>query len=188
VAKGGEIDAMFNAAGPRAGDYRNGQPAVDLPLEAFMVPLDTMVKSMFVTAQAAARHMVKQGSGVIIGVTGSPARGHVAGTTAIGAAFGAIETFLENLAFEVGPAGVRAVCVRITANVDSRTIQDTLQALESRFGTSREELIARLAAGNFLHASMSAEDTARVVAFVASDYARFMTGTVVNTSAGAALD
>jgi enoyl-[acyl-carrier-protein] reductase (NADH) len=49
-------------------------------------------------------------------------------------------------------------------------------------------LIARLAAGNFLHASMSAEDTARVVAFVASDYARFMTGTVVNTSAGAALD
>jgi NADP-dependent 3-hydroxy acid dehydrogenase YdfG len=56
-----------------------------------MVPLATMVRSRFTTARAAARHMIKQHSGVIILVTGSPARAHVPGATAIGAAFGAIE-------------------------------------------------------------------------------------------------
>jgi NAD(P)-dependent dehydrogenase (short-subunit alcohol dehydrogenase family) len=188
VARGGPIDIAFNAVGPRVGAYRNGLPAAELPVEAFMTPLETLVKAMFVIAQAAARQMIGQGCGVIIGVTGSPARGHVAGATAIGAAFGAIETFLENLAFEVGPAGVRAVCVRTTANIDSRTIQDTMETLEARFGGSREESIARLSAGNFLRRAASVEDTARAVAFAASDDARMLTGTVLNASAGAALD
>ena len=64
-------------------------------------------------------------------LTGSPARGHVQGATAIGAAFGAIESFMENLAVEVGPAGVRAVCLRTTANTDSRTIQQTIDTIHS---------------------------------------------------------
>jgi hypothetical protein len=56
-----------------------------------MVPLTTIVKSQFITARAAARQTVKQRSGVIIFVTGSPVRGHMEGATAIGAAFGAID-------------------------------------------------------------------------------------------------
>jgi 3-oxoacyl-[acyl-carrier protein] reductase len=71
--------------------------------------------------------MVKQRSGVIIFVTGSRARGHVPGATAIGAAFGAIENLTENLAVEVSPFGVRVVCVRTLANIDSRTIQDRFE-------------------------------------------------------------
>jgi len=60
---------------------------VDLPVEEFLVPLETMVRSRFITARAAARQMIKQHSGVIIVVTGSPARAHVPGADAIGAAF-----------------------------------------------------------------------------------------------------
>jgi NAD(P)-dependent dehydrogenase (short-subunit alcohol dehydrogenase family) len=188
IAGEGAIDVVFNAIGPRIGTYRNGAPAIELPADAFMVPLNTLVKSQFITSQAAARHMVKQGSGVIIFLTGSPARGHVRGATAIGAAFGAIETFMENLAFELGPSGVRSVCVRITANVDSRTIEETMQVLESRMGGAREDSIARLAAADFLNTPMRVDDTARVIAFVASDNARLFTATVVNSSAGSALD
>jgi NAD(P)-dependent dehydrogenase (short-subunit alcohol dehydrogenase family) len=188
VARAGAIDVVFNATGPRIGAYHNGQPATELPADAFMVPLDTLVKSQFITSQAAARHMVKHGAGVIVFLTGSPSRGHVRGATAIGAAFGAIETFMENLAFELGPSGVRAVCVRITANVDSRTIEETMQVLESRMGVTRKDSVARLAAGNFLNASMKVDDTARALAFVSSDNARLLTATVVNSSAGAALD
>src|SRR5215471_7811531 len=101
----GKIDVILDAAGPLAQQYGNGKLAVDLPIDQFMVPLDTMVRSRFVTARAAARHMVKQHSGVIIFVTGSPARPHVPGATAIGAAFGAIENLTANLAFEVSPFG-----------------------------------------------------------------------------------
>jgi NAD(P)-dependent dehydrogenase (short-subunit alcohol dehydrogenase family) len=184
----GSIDIVFNAIGPLATEYGNGKNAVDLPVEEFMVPLTTIVKSQFITARSAARHMVKQHSGVIIFLTGSPARGHVEGATAIGAAFGAIESFMENLAVEVGPAGVRSVCLRTTANTDSRTIQQTMDARASKMNATKDQMIARTASLNFLKVPASIFDTAKAVAFLASDRARLMTGTVVNSSAGAALD
>ena len=70
----GDIDIEFNAVGPLAKDYGNRKYAVDLAIDEFMVPLTTVVKSQFITARAAVRHMVKQRSGVIIFLTGSPAR------------------------------------------------------------------------------------------------------------------
>jgi NAD(P)-dependent dehydrogenase (short-subunit alcohol dehydrogenase family) len=153
-----------------------------------MVPLTTIVKSNFITARAAVRHMLKQHSGVIIFVTGSPARGHVEGATAIGTAFGALETFMENLAFEVSPAGVRVVCVRTTANTDSRAIQQTMELLAGRMNATKDQMIARIASLNFLKVPASISDTAKLAVFLASDRARMMTGTVVNSTAGAALD
>jgi 3-oxoacyl-[acyl-carrier protein] reductase len=182
------IDIVFNAVGPRANEYGNGKNAVDVTIEEFMVPVTTILKSQFITSRAAARHMVKQHSGVIIFLTGSPARGHTEGATAIGAAFGAIESFMENLAVEVSPAGVRAVCLRTTANTDSRTIQQTMDALASKASVTKEQMIARFASFNFLKVPASIFDTAKAAAFLASDRARMMTGTVVNSTAGAAAD
>jgi len=125
MERAGGVDIVFNVIGPKATEYGTAKHALDLTIAEYMVALSTVVKSCIITARAAARHMVKQHSGVIIGLTGSPARGHVQGATSIGTAFGAIETFLENLAFELGPQGVRVVCLRITANVDSHAIRTT---------------------------------------------------------------
>lgn len=44
---------VFDFAGPRAKEYGNGKLAVDLPVEEFILPLATMVKSRFITARAA---------------------------------------------------------------------------------------------------------------------------------------
>jgi NAD(P)-dependent dehydrogenase (short-subunit alcohol dehydrogenase family) len=144
------------------------------------------VKSQFITARAAARHMIKQRSGVIIFLTGSPARGHVEGVTAIGAAFGAIETFMEDLAVEISPLGVRAVGT--TANADSRTIAQTMEALARKMNVPKDQMVARIAGMNLLKVPASISDTAKMAAFLASDRARMMTATVVNSTAGAALD
>jgi 3-oxoacyl-[acyl-carrier protein] reductase len=188
VKQSGGIDIMFNAIGPLAMEYGNTKSAVDLTIEEFMLPLTTVVKSQFLTARAAARHMVAQGSGVIIFLTGSPARGHVPGATAIGAAFGAIESLTENLAVEVGPAGVRAVCLRTTANTDSRSIQDTMEVLAGAMHITKDQAIARMAEMNFLKVSATVADTANAAVLVASSRARMLTGTVVNATAGAAMD
>jgi len=188
VKQTGSIDIAFNAVGPLAEEYGNGKHAVDLAIEEFMVPLTTVVKSQFITARAAARHMVTQRSGVIIFLTGSPARGHVEGASAIGAAFGAIETLSENLAFEVSPAGVRVVCLRTTANTDSRTIQQTMDAFVGRTNITKDQAVARIASLNFLKVPAKVSDTAKAAVFLASDRARMFTGTVVNSTAGAALD
>ncbi len=188
VKHAGRIDILFNAVGPLAAEYGNGKHAVDLPVDEFMVPLTTIVKTHFITSRAAARHMLKQHSGVIIFLTGSPARGHVQGATAIGTAFGGIESLTENLAVELSPAGVRVVCLRTTANMDSRTIQQTMEMLGSKTNMTREQMMATMANLNFLKVPASTSDTAKAAVFLASDRARLMTGTVVNSTAGAALD
>jgi len=184
----GTIDIVHDAAGPLAKEYGNTKMAVDLSIDEFMLPLVTMVKSRFITARAAARQMTKQHSGVIILVTGSPARPHVPGATAIGAAFSAIENLAQNLAFEVGPFGVRVVCVRTLANIDSRSIQDTIGLLVGQFNITKDQAMAQIAQSTFLKVAATVQDTANAAVLMASDQARMMTGTVVNATAGAALD
>jgi NAD(P)-dependent dehydrogenase (short-subunit alcohol dehydrogenase family) len=188
VNQTGKIDIALDVAGPLAKEYGNGNLAVDLPIDQFMVPLQTMVKSRFITARAATRHMVKQRSGVIIFVTGSPARPHVPGATAIGAAFGAIENLTANLAFEVSPFGVRVVCVRTLANTDSRSIQDTMAFLAGQFYITKDQAIAQIAQSTFLKVPATVQDTANAAVLIASDRGRMLTGTVINATAGAALD
>ena len=161
---------------------------MELSIDEFMLPLVTMAKSRFITARAAARHMIKQRSGVIILVTGSPARAHSPGVTAIGAAFGAMETLTENLAFEVGPFGVRVVCLRTLANTDSRSIQDTMGFLAGQLNITKEQAIAHIAQSSFLKTPATVQDTANAAVLIASDRGRMLTGTVVNATAGAALD
>jgi NAD(P)-dependent dehydrogenase (short-subunit alcohol dehydrogenase family) len=188
VKRTGKIDVVLNAVGPLISEYNNGTQALDLSIAQFMVPLTTIVKSQFITARATARHMVQRRSGVIIFLTGSPARGHANGTTAIGAAFGAVETLMENLAMEVSPTGVRTVCLRTTANVDSTTIRQTTEAIASRLNVPKDQMTARLVAGNLLKQPATVADTARAAVLIASDNARMMTGTVLNVTAGAAPD
>jgi 3-oxoacyl-[acyl-carrier protein] reductase len=184
----GGIDIVFNAAGPLPQTYGNGKLAVDSTLNEFSVALDQVVKWQYITARAAARQMTKRRSGVILFQTGSPARGHVTGATAIGTAFGAIESLAENLAFEISPTGVRVVCLRTTANTDTVVIQRTAELVAGIQGTTKDQVLGFLANLNFLKTNMSVDDTAHALAFLASDRARMFTGTVVNSSAGAALD
>jgi 3-oxoacyl-[acyl-carrier protein] reductase len=183
----GHIDAVFNGVGPRFRDLATDKHAIDLTLEEFMGPVTTILRSQFNTARSVGRHMVKQGSGAIIFVTGSSARGHVEGGTALGAAFGAIETVMENMAFEMSKDGVRVVCLRTTANIDSNQIQQLIEAASSG-GAPKEQIVAGIGNLNFKKAPATISDTAKLAALLASDRVRMMTGTVVNSTAGAALD
>jgi 3-oxoacyl-[acyl-carrier protein] reductase len=118
----------------------------------------------------------RAGVGVTIFLTGSPARGHVPGATAIGAASVAIESLTENLAVEVGPAGVRAVCLCTTANTDSRSIQDTMEVLAGVMHITKDQAISRMADMNFLKVSATVSDSANAAVLVASARARMLTG------------
>ena len=188
VKQAGKIDVMLDFAGPLAKEYGNSKMAVDLSIEEFMTPLVTMVRSRFITARAVARQMIKAHSGVIIFVTGSPAKPHVPGASAIGAAFGAMENLVANLAFEVSPFGVRVVCIRTLANVDSRSIQDTVDFVAAGLGITRDQAIGQIAQSTLLKVPATVADTANAAVLIASDRARMLTGTVLNATAGAVLD
>ena len=184
----GSIDIAFNLIGPRLAEYGGGKSATQLSIDEFMVPLVTLVKSQFITSRAAARHMVEQRSGVILFVTGSPARPHTPGATAIGAAFGAIENFTRNLAQDVSPCGVRVVCVRTAATPETRTIQELQASMTAAMNIPQEQVFKTLADMTLLKVSPTIADMARAAAFAVSDHARMMTGTVLNASAGAVID
>jgi len=188
VQQTGSLDIEFNATGPRISEYGNGKRAVDVSTDEFMTAVDTVLKSQFITARAAARQMLKQGSGVIIFLTGSPARPHGPGTSGIGSAFAAVENLMRTIAIELGPDGVRAVCLRTAANPDTRTIQDTADVIGKMMNITSDQAAASLAESTMLKVSPRTSDTAKAAVFLASDRARMMTGTVLNSSAGAVTD
>lgn len=82
----------------------------------------------------------------------------------------------------------RSICLRTTANSDTAVIQQTAELLAGIQNTTKDQVLYGLANLNFLKTKMTVADTAHALAFLASDRARMFTGTVVNSSAGAALD
>jgi NAD(P)-dependent dehydrogenase (short-subunit alcohol dehydrogenase family) len=187
VEQAGGIDVEFNATGPRAAEYGTGTPALDLPVEQFLVG-QSVLTGQFITARCSARRMVAQGSGVIIFLTGSPARPHSPGTVAIGAANGGIENITRSMALELAGTGVRVVCLRTAANPDSRTIQDVVAGIAAGMNATTDEVFGTLADATMLKVSPHTEDTADAAVLLASDRARMMTGTVHNATAGVTPD
>jgi 3-oxoacyl-[acyl-carrier protein] reductase len=185
--EGGSIDILLNVMGPQTKDYGEGTSTQELPLEQFLLPLSTLVPSQFITARAAARHMVRQHSGVILFVTAVPARG-TPNSTAIGTAFGAMESLLRCLAADLGQASVRVVGIRSGGMVDTRTIQQAFENVAHQLQVSQAQVVARSEQATPLGRLPTVADTARVAAFLASDGARTLTGAIVNASSGRVID
>ena len=66
VDQAGSIDVSINLT--TRGDVQ-GTRLLDMNVEDFLQPITTGSRSNFITARAAARHMVKHGSGVILMIT-----------------------------------------------------------------------------------------------------------------------
>lgn len=187
VAQEGSIDILLNATGPQAKDYGNNTNTLELPLEQYLLPLSTLVPSQFITARAAARHMVQQHSGVILFVTAIVSQGAV-GASAIGSAFGAMESLLRCLATDLGPAGIRVVGIRSGAMIETRTIQQSLENGERQLGIPKEQIASLFKQRSLLKRFSSADDTARLATFLVSDTANTLTGTILNASNGSYID
>lgn len=187
VAAAGRVDVVFNATGPQAVEYGNATDTMTLPADKFMVPISTIITSQFITARSAARHMRGQGSGVVMFLSGTPSRG-TANTAAIGAAFGALESLTRSLAVDFGPHGVRVVCVRTMGMAETRVMQQTYRLGAQTMGAPQHKVEELITARALLGRSPTLDDTARLVAFLASDEAAAITGAIVNSSCGQVLD
>jgi 3-oxoacyl-[acyl-carrier protein] reductase len=185
--EGGNIDILLNITGPQPKDYGNSTDTMELPLEQFLLPLTTLVPSQFITARAAARHMIQQHSGVILFVTAIPSQGF-ANAAAIGTAFGAMESLLRCLAVELGPARVRVVGIRSGAMVETRTIQQSLENAVQLLSMPKEQIVSMFEQRSLLKRLPTVADTARLAAFLASDGAQAITGAIVNASSGTVID
>jgi 3-oxoacyl-[acyl-carrier protein] reductase len=188
VESAGQLDIVFNAMGPQPTEYGNATSTMDLPLEKFMVPITRIIPSLFITARSAARHMVREGSGVLIFLSATVSRGVSPNTSAIGTAYGAVEAMTRSLAVELGPLGVRVACVRSMGMAETRTMQQTYEMGGKAMGVPKDKMAEIITSRALLRRSPSLVDTAKLISFLASDEARSITGAIINSSSGQVLD
>jgi 3-oxoacyl-[acyl-carrier protein] reductase len=171
------IDVCFNAVGVHA---VQGTPLTDLPLSDFAFPITTWTSTQFLTARSAARHMVAKRKGVILTLTASPARLALPGVGGFGVACAAIEGLTRTLAAELGPQGVRVVCLCPHRIDDSGASADP-RSQEAEFRRSLEAM-------TLLKRLPTLAEVANTAVFLASDHAGAMTGAVANLTSGMSVD
>lgn len=177
------IDVSFNAVGM---EDVQGTPLVDMSAEDFTRPIMVAMRTQFLTARSAARHMVKQRSGVILTITATPARMAIPRVGGFGTACAAIEGLSRQLAAELGPHGVRVVCLRSAGSPES--IADTFDLHAKGTGTTREEFQASLEHMTLLRRLPTLAEVGAVAALMASNRASPMTGAIANMTCGAIVD
>lgn len=175
VAAEGGVDVSINLIGH--GDVQ-GTPLVEMALADYERPVVTAVRTQFLTARAAARHMIGQRSGVLLffGGAADPVREFAVGGLQV--AFHAVEAMRRQLAAELGPHGIRTVTLRTGG------IPETLPA----DFPGRAALEENIEGKTLLSRAATLTDIGEVAAFVASDRARTMTAATVNVSCGALVD
>lgn len=187
VADVQSIDVSFNAVGI---DHVQGTPLTQLSPEDYGLPITTYTTTHFLTATAAARHMVKQKSGVILTLSATAARVTMP-SDGFGVACAAVEAFSHQLAGELGPYGVRVVCLRPDAIPETVGLGShagaTWGRAAERMGTTLRQLLdddELGVPGALLQRNPSLDEVADVAAFMASDKAGALTATAVNISCG----
>lgn len=183
VDSAGRVDISVNAIGiPNAKIL--GVPLVDVDVEQFSLPLTAYATSYFVTSRLAARHMIRQRSGVIMTVTALHARTGIPLVGGYGPAMAAKEALTRGLSAELAPHGVRVVGLRPQAMPETPTIQDAFEPRAAASGMTWEQWQEFLASRTHSRRLMTLEEMANMAVVLASDVASGMTGTTVNLTMG----
>jgi NAD(P)-dependent dehydrogenase (short-subunit alcohol dehydrogenase family) len=179
AATAGTVDVSFNLT---SREDRQARPVVDLGVDELTRAPSTALASQFITARAAARVMTEQGSGVILTVTSGTARAPSPGMGNTGPTDAGVEVLMRTLAYELGPRGVRVVGI-YTAGV-AETLTSERMELVTGQPMDVEMVLQGLAQATMLGRAVSLEGVAGTAAFLASDRARDITGTIVNVTCG----
>ncbi|MCB1019400.1 MAG: 3-oxoacyl-ACP reductase FabG [Bryobacterales bacterium] len=130
----------------------------------------TNVKGLVYATEAAARGMVERGWGRIVNISSNAAIGTaMPGTTLYAATKGAVLSLTKRFAYELGEHGV-------TVNAVLPGFTKTDMVLADKDQKQADEVIARVAGRSMLGRVGEPEDIARVVRFLCTQDADFMTG------------
>jgi 3-oxoacyl-[acyl-carrier protein] reductase len=182
MEQAGSIDVSFNAISIRDVQLT---PLVEMSREDFVSPIVTGTTTHLLTARTAARRMAERGSGVILTLSASAVRAYVPGVYVggFGIACAAIEALTKQFAAELGPRGIRVNCLR------SEGIPESWEGVSTEgWSAPSEEVEAALKDRSLLGRVTTLADVGNAAAFLASDRAGAMTGTVVDLTSGTVVD
>jgi 3-oxoacyl-[acyl-carrier protein] reductase len=173
IKQAGQIDISFNLIS--YGDVQ--KPLLELSVDDFIQPIMNAMRTQFLTTYAAARHMVKRQTGVIMHFGGGGPQTQP-GLGGFKIALDAIEGLRRQWAVELGQHGIRVLTLK-TGGIPESIPEDYPE---------RENIINNLLPSTLLNRAATLADVGNVAAFVASDLARTMTSTEINISCGAIVD
>jgi 3-oxoacyl-[acyl-carrier protein] reductase len=171
VAAYGGIDVLVNNAG-----ILFPKPFLEKTAEEWMRTLAVDLVGVFLCAQAAARHMLRAGSGKIVNISSIRGVDHCGreGVMDYSAAKGAVINLTKTLAKELAPR------INVNAVAPGHTDTHLIQGLP-------EEVRQAMVAGTYLQRFAQPEDIAHAILFLASAEADFITGQVLVVDGGFSL-
>lgn len=150
------------------------KPVLQQELKGWDWTLNTNTRSILFGAQAAAPFMMAKGWGRIIGITSFGARRVMAEYSMVGISKAGIEALIRYLAVELIPHGI--VCNAVSPGV--------VETEALNFFPSKDAILAeglrRTPAGRFV----TAEEVARLVAWLCTDDARMIVGQTITIDGG----
>jgi 3-oxoacyl-[acyl-carrier protein] reductase len=188
AADAGGIDIALNAV---SFPYVSG-PLAELAVEEVMHPIDSFLRTNLITAKAVARHMTARRSGTILTLSTVGARFARPGNIGYGTTCAAIEQMTQRLAVELGPSGIRVVCLRPQAIADAPSngsyTGEVFAPMATALGVSVEQMLAQWGEDQTLLGRLpTLAQVADAAIFLASDRAGAITGAVADLSCGNAV-
>jgi NAD(P)-dependent dehydrogenase (short-subunit alcohol dehydrogenase family) len=177
VREFGRIDILVNAVGGSTIIPRPAATVDDLTLGEWQRLIAFNLDGTFLFCHAVAPVMKRQGGGKIVNISSVAGRGiSPTSSSAYAAAKGGIIAFTRKLAHELGPHGVT-----VNAIAPSLTLTERIRPhWERRNAEQQAQEIARTP----LRRVAEARDQARVIGFLASSDADFVTGVTIDVTGG----
>jgi NAD(P)-dependent dehydrogenase (short-subunit alcohol dehydrogenase family) len=174
----GRIDILVNAVGGSTIIERSGASVEELSLDEWERVLAFNLRGTFLCTHAVIPQMKRQGGGRIINISSVAARGDSPRSgSAYAAAKAGIRAFTRKLALELGPYGITCNAIAPSMTLSER--------IERRLWQTRspEEQKAIIEAVPLKRLS-TPEDQAKVILFLASDDAGFVSGQTIEVTGG----
>jgi NAD(P)-dependent dehydrogenase (short-subunit alcohol dehydrogenase family) len=195
ATKAGSIDIALNAVSVM---HDQGTLVADLSLDDFMKPIDGFLRTLFITSKAVIPYMGGKRSGMILTLSTPGSKEAAAGVSGYCVTCAGKEAFSRVLAAELAPKNIRVVCLRPHAISDAPEAGSYTKDLFKTMDAYKEEAGGKpvkewlqnspMAQSTLLKRLPTLSEVAETAAFLASDKAGAMTGTVANLSCGSIVD
>lgn len=178
VATRGRLDVMVANAG-----IAGGAPVAELDDDQYRRILAVNLDGVFHACRAAARAMLPRRAGSIVTVSSVFGRESPAGSAAYGAAKAGVIAITQSLARELAPHGIRANGIA-PGHMMTELYERAVARRAARTGRAPDDVFAEELAQVPMGRFGTAVDVAGVVAFLASEDARYVAGQTINVDGG----